>query len=193
MKLLLGGAEQGSDTVVHSRTCYLSSRIDLPAVVTTTLSEQPRLKLIRYVQPSNLQQTLLSARKTWQRNWCKRELGEDVPVITCMSRDKHTYCRPGNVLIDDRYVRLDLSPFLPRVAAGRWCCASSVGVLSTHTCPNTTPPHATAVRDQTYDTSPWLLRLPDPTLPPGCRWSLPGYEQVVFSSITPAQARHWRS
>ena len=39
-----------------------------------------------------------------QRNWCKRELGEDVPVITCMSRDKHTYCRPGNVLIDDRYV-----------------------------------------------------------------------------------------
>lgn len=38
-----------------------------------------------------------------QRKWCKRELGEDVPVITCMSRDKHTYCRPGNVLIDDRY------------------------------------------------------------------------------------------
>eukprot|EP00903_Cladosiphon_okamuranus_P017693 g16292.t1 len=37
-----------------------------------------------------------------KRKWCKRELGEDVPVITCMSRDKHTYCRPGNVLIDDR-------------------------------------------------------------------------------------------
>ncbi|CAM9527896.1 unnamed protein product [Ectocarpus fasciculatus] len=37
-----------------------------------------------------------------KRNWCKRELGEHVPVITCMSRDKHTYCRPGNILIDDR-------------------------------------------------------------------------------------------
>ncbi|CAN0161642.1 unnamed protein product [Pylaiella littoralis] len=37
-----------------------------------------------------------------KRNWCKRELGADVPVITCMSRDKHKYCRQGNVLIDDR-------------------------------------------------------------------------------------------
>ncbi|CAM9710287.1 unnamed protein product, partial [Hapterophycus canaliculatus] len=36
------------------------------------------------------------------RKWCKRELGEHVPVITCMSRDKHIYCRAGNVLIDDR-------------------------------------------------------------------------------------------
>ncbi|CAM9621129.1 unnamed protein product [Scytosiphon promiscuus] len=36
------------------------------------------------------------------KKWCQRELGEDVPVITCMSRDKHLYCRRGNVLIDDR-------------------------------------------------------------------------------------------
>ncbi|CAM9672403.1 unnamed protein product [Laminaria digitata] len=37
-----------------------------------------------------------------KRKWCVRELGEDVPVITCMSRDKHLHCIPGSVLIDDR-------------------------------------------------------------------------------------------
>jgi hypothetical protein len=29
-------------------------------------------------------------------------LGADVPVITCMARDKHKYARAGSVLIDDR-------------------------------------------------------------------------------------------
>lgn len=38
---------------------------------------------------------------SWQRKWCLRELGH-VPVITCMSRDKHLHCTPGSVLIDDR-------------------------------------------------------------------------------------------
>lgn len=37
-----------------------------------------------------------------KRKWCARELGEGVPVITCMSRDKHRHCSPGSVLIDDR-------------------------------------------------------------------------------------------
>eukprot|EP00611_Tribonema_gayanum_P017238 TRINITY_DN2980_c0_g1_i4.p1 TRINITY_DN2980_c0_g1~~TRINITY_DN2980_c0_g1_i4.p1 ORF type:complete len:367 (+),score=59.27 TRINITY_DN2980_c0_g1_i4:166-1101(+) len=45
-----------------------------------------------------------------KRRWCQRELGKpsDVPVITCMSRDKHTYCRvPGSILIDDRITAKD--------------------------------------------------------------------------------------
>ena len=43
-----------------------------------------------------------------KRAWCTRELGDAIPVITCMSRDKHTRARavtPGGavpVLIDDR-------------------------------------------------------------------------------------------
>ncbi|CAM9180482.1 unnamed protein product [Discosporangium mesarthrocarpum] len=38
-----------------------------------------------------------------KRAWCSDELGGDVPVITCMSRDKHKYCHsPGCILIDDR-------------------------------------------------------------------------------------------
>lgn len=34
--------------------------------------------------------------------WCKRELGEDIDVITCLTREKPKYCLPGSILIDDR-------------------------------------------------------------------------------------------
>jgi len=43
--------------------------------------------------------------------WCKRELGSQVPVITCLSRDKYKYCKIASddgvsrivsILIDDR-------------------------------------------------------------------------------------------
>jgi hypothetical protein len=48
-----------------------------------------------------------------KREWCARELGAEVEVICCASKDKHKYCPPGNdltdgemrsraVLIDDR-------------------------------------------------------------------------------------------
>ena len=37
-----------------------------------------------------------------KKNWCKRELGEHVQVITCLSRHKHKYCLPYSILIDDR-------------------------------------------------------------------------------------------
>ncbi|KAL1508680.1 hypothetical protein AB1Y20_004775 [Prymnesium parvum] len=33
--------------------------------------------------------------------WCQRELGAGVELITCMTRDKHRYCTPPAVLIDD--------------------------------------------------------------------------------------------
>jgi hypothetical protein len=39
---------------------------------------------------------------TQKQQWCAENLGEDIPVITCMARDKHTYCRvEGSILIDD--------------------------------------------------------------------------------------------
>lgn len=37
-----------------------------------------------------------------KRAWCARVLGPEVPVITCMSRDKPQWSAPGHVLIDDR-------------------------------------------------------------------------------------------
>jgi hypothetical protein len=37
-----------------------------------------------------------------KRRWVKRMLGADVPIITCMSRDKPKYSGPGHVLVDDR-------------------------------------------------------------------------------------------
>ncbi len=37
-----------------------------------------------------------------KRRWVARMLGPDVPVITCMTRDKHRYSGPNHVLIDDR-------------------------------------------------------------------------------------------
>ncbi|MEE2644298.1 MAG: hypothetical protein VYD19_05145 [Myxococcota bacterium] len=48
-----------------------------------------------------------------KRSWCARELGADVPVITCMSRDKAREAarvlRPGErpLLIDDREAQRD--------------------------------------------------------------------------------------
>jgi hypothetical protein len=43
-----------------------------------------------------------------KRAWCARELGDGVPVILCMSIDKHQYCVAGDILIDDREnARLD--------------------------------------------------------------------------------------
>jgi len=37
-----------------------------------------------------------------KRKWCQRELGADIEVITCLTREKPNYCIPGSILIDDR-------------------------------------------------------------------------------------------
>jgi hypothetical protein len=34
--------------------------------------------------------------------WVSRMLGGDTPLITCLSRDKPRYSKPGHVLVDDR-------------------------------------------------------------------------------------------
>jgi hypothetical protein len=40
-----------------------------------------------------------------QKRECIREwFGSDVEVITCRTKDKPSYCRPGDVLVDDRAV-----------------------------------------------------------------------------------------
>jgi 5'(3')-deoxyribonucleotidase len=39
--------------------------------------------------------------------WCKRELGEDIQVITCQTKEKSKYCLTGSILIDDRTDNLD--------------------------------------------------------------------------------------
>jgi hypothetical protein len=33
--------------------------------------------------------------------WAVRHIGSHVPIICCRSRDKSSYCQPGDVLIDD--------------------------------------------------------------------------------------------
>ena len=37
-----------------------------------------------------------------KRRWVAAHFGSDVPVITCMSRDKCNFAEPGSVLVDDR-------------------------------------------------------------------------------------------
>ena len=34
--------------------------------------------------------------------WCQRELGADIQVITCATKDKPNYCLTGSILIDDQ-------------------------------------------------------------------------------------------
>jgi hypothetical protein len=36
-----------------------------------------------------------------KREWCKRHLTPDTEIITCRAKDKHTFCQPGDLLIDD--------------------------------------------------------------------------------------------
>jgi 5'(3')-deoxyribonucleotidase len=42
-----------------------------------------------------------------KRRWCARELGPDVHVITCSTKDKPKFCIPNSVLIDDRINNLN--------------------------------------------------------------------------------------
>src|SRR5690606_30553777 len=37
-----------------------------------------------------------------KRRWVAHHLGADVPVITCLAREKCVYAQPGDVLVDDR-------------------------------------------------------------------------------------------
>eukprot|EP01006_Ploeotia_vitrea_P006431 TRINITY_DN13118_c0_g1_i1.p1 TRINITY_DN13118_c0_g1~~TRINITY_DN13118_c0_g1_i1.p1 ORF type:complete len:284 (-),score=17.97 TRINITY_DN13118_c0_g1_i1:51-878(-) len=38
-----------------------------------------------------------------KHTWCQRNLGPEVAVVCCMARDKHTFCKPGDLLIDDNW------------------------------------------------------------------------------------------
>lgn len=42
-----------------------------------------------------------------KRAWVAENLGIDVPVITCLTSEKPSYCLPGDVLVDDRTVNAD--------------------------------------------------------------------------------------
>ncbi|MER9252475.1 hypothetical protein NKI59_11780 [Mesorhizobium sp. M0598] len=39
-----------------------------------------------------------------KRLWCAKHLDPDVKVITCETSDKPLYCKPGDILVDDRAV-----------------------------------------------------------------------------------------
>jgi len=39
-----------------------------------------------------------------KRSWIAKYLGDNVPVITCLTSEKPDYCVPGDILIDDRSV-----------------------------------------------------------------------------------------
>lgn len=39
-----------------------------------------------------------------KRTWVRQHLGDEVQVITCLTKDKPNYCKPGDVLVDDRAI-----------------------------------------------------------------------------------------
>jgi hypothetical protein len=43
-----------------------------------------------------------------KRAWAKQWLGASVEVVCCRSRDKHLYCAPGDILVDDWERYMDL-------------------------------------------------------------------------------------
>lgn len=42
-----------------------------------------------------------------KRNWVGDNLGWNYKVITCQTKDKPDYCKPGDILVDDRAVNRD--------------------------------------------------------------------------------------
>lgn len=57
-----------------------------------------------------------------KRAWCARELGLNVAVVTCLSREKHFFCSAGDILIDDR-----------EQARGEWERAGGIFILHRNT------------------------------------------------------------
>lgn len=63
--------------------------------------------------------------KQQKEEWCAEHLGPNVPVIVCLSRDKHLYAKDGYILIDDRNDNIEA-----------WRHAGGIGILhrsTTHT------------------------------------------------------------
>jgi hypothetical protein len=57
-----------------------------------------------------------------KRVWCAEQLGSNVPVIVCPSKDKHLYARPSFILIDDRGDNIEA-----------WKHAGGIGILHRNT------------------------------------------------------------
>lgn len=55
-----------------------------------------------------------------KRSWCYRNLGWEVPVITCFAKEKQTYASVGDILIDDTARNIDA-----------WRSVGGVGILHT--------------------------------------------------------------
>lgn len=58
--------------------------------------------------------------KSQKETWVALNVNEDIPVITCFTQEKPDYCRPGDILIDDR-----------AVVAERWVAAGGHFILHT--------------------------------------------------------------
>jgi len=61
-------------------------------------------RLSAFCKPTILTGTNTKKAEVQKRLWCERELGGDVPVVCCKTKDKPLFCVPGSILIDDRTV-----------------------------------------------------------------------------------------
>ncbi len=52
--------------------------------------------------------------------WIEKHIGKHLPVICCLSRDKHLYCKKADILIDDR-----------KRMISDWENAGGIGILHT--------------------------------------------------------------
>jgi hypothetical protein len=62
---------------------------------------------VKHTKPTFL--TALPKKDAWavdaqKRRWVAEKISREVDVVTCLTSDKPTYCRPGDVLVDDRAV-----------------------------------------------------------------------------------------
>lgn len=64
-----------------------------------------------------------------KRSWCYRNLGWEVPVITCFAKEKQDHGKPGDILIDDTKRNIDAWKSMGGIAIHHTDAKSSLAKL----------------------------------------------------------------
>jgi hypothetical protein len=62
------------------------------------------LQGIRTVVLTALPKTNTESVRAQKERWVREWISDEIPVITCFTKDKPNYCTPGSVLVDDRAI-----------------------------------------------------------------------------------------
>jgi hypothetical protein len=112
------GAQLGTDNIYKYEFIWGQSKfwqkINISEEFFADLEPMPDawdlLGAVRHLNPiilTALPHTNAEAVDRQKREWVGDNLGYGLEVITCQTKDKPNYCKPGDILIDDRAINRD--------------------------------------------------------------------------------------